>query len=61
MDALHPGLTGRRAFSVDEFCAAHGEYGTEIFVTGGRKERRVTLSKIAKKIADWGGKRTKAR
>ena len=24
MDALHPGLTGRRAFSVDEFWAAHG-------------------------------------
>lgn len=47
--------------ALDEFCAAHGEYGTEIFVTGGRKERRVTLSKIAKKIADWGGKRTKAR
>jgi hypothetical protein len=24
VDALHPDLTGRRAFSVDEFCAAHG-------------------------------------
>jgi hypothetical protein len=45
--------------ALDEFCLAHGEYDTEIFATAERKGRRVTLSKIAKKIAGWGGRRTR--
>lgn len=24
MDAIEPGITGRKAFSIDEFCRAHG-------------------------------------
>jgi hypothetical protein len=47
--------------ALNEFCSAHGEYGTEIFATGQSKERPVTLSKIAKKIANWSGRRTKSR
>jgi hypothetical protein len=47
--------------ALDEFCSAHGEYETEIFATDERKGLRVTLSKIAKKIADLGGKRRRSR
>ena len=50
-----------KKLALDEFCSAHGEYPTEIFSEGGRKRRRVTLAKVAKKIASWGGRRTRSR
>jgi hypothetical protein len=50
-----------KKLALDEFCSAHGEYETEIFSTVERKGRRVTLAKVAKKIASWGGSRTRSR
>ena len=50
-----------KKLALDEFCSAHGEYETEVFSEGGRKGRRVTLAKVAKKIASWGGRRTRSR
>ncbi len=47
--------------ALDEFCSAHGEYETEIFSDTGRKRSGVILAKVAKKIAGWGGRRTRSR
>jgi predicted DNA-binding transcriptional regulator AlpA len=59
MDALQPGLTGRRAFSVDEFCAAHG-ISRAMFYKLGKERKAPRLMKVGTRTliseeaaADW--------
>ena len=59
MDALHPGSTGRRAFSVDEFCAAHG-ISRAMFYKLGKKNNAPRIMRVGTRTliseeaaADW--------
>jgi predicted DNA-binding transcriptional regulator AlpA len=59
VDALHPGLTGRKAYSVDEFCAAHG-ISRAMFYKLGKESKAPRLMKVGTRTlfseeaaADW--------